>query len=366
MELTGKGYYIWIIKDCERADPERITAVARASNLSHVIIKVAGGAFPFNIDKDSGFDYARPVIKKLQANNIACWGFHYVLGDYPIQEAEIAIKRTLDLGLDGLVINAEGEYKNPNKAPAATRYMKTLRNNLGNFPLALSSYRFPSFHAGFPFSNFLQYCNYNMPQVYWVKSRNNAGAQLQQTINEYRQIAPFRPIIPTGATFKEHGWVPDGSEVTEFMQAAEKLNLPAVNFWEWGRCRRDLPHLWDLVGNYAYNNQTRANSFLNQYFAALNTKNPDKVVKLYKDNAVHIRSGKAILGRKAIREWIATLMSTYPDGTFTLLDEFIDRNTHNFRWQVQNRNGKSQLKGRDTIGVIDKTIRYHYSFMQPV
>lgn len=366
MTLTGKGYYIWIAKDCERGDPERIVSVAREANLSHVIIKVAGGPFPFNIDKDSGFDYARPIVKKLQANNISCWGFQYVLGDYPIQEGEIAVKRTLDLGLDGFVVNAEGEYKNPSKAAAATRYMKILRNNLGSLPIALSSYRFPSYHAGFPFSNFLQHCNYNMPQVYWMKSRNNAGAQLQQTINEYRHISPFRSIIPTGATFKEHGWVPTSSEVKEFIQVAEKLNLPAVNFWEWGRCRRDLPHLWDLVKEHPFRNQSGSNTFLEQYFDAMNSKNPNQVIKFYAKRAIHIRSGKAILGTQAIQEWLATLLSNYSEGKFSLLEEIIDRNTFSFRWQVLNKAGKSQLEGRDTMGVYDKSIQYHYSFMQPV
>lgn len=364
MTLTGKGYYIWIVKDCERGDPEKIASVARAANLSHVIIKVAGGAFPFNIDKDSGFDYARPVVKKLQANNIACWGFHYVLGDYPVQEAEIAVKRTIDLGLDGLVINAEGEYKNPRKAPAATRYMKILRNNLGKLPMALSSYRFPSYHAGFPFSSFLEHCDYNMPQVYWMKSRNNAGAQLQKTINEYRQITPFRPIIPTGSTFKEHGWAPIDTEVKEFLQVAEKLKLPAVNFWEWGRCRRDLPYLWDVVCDYPYNNQTRSDLFIDQYFNALNTKNPDNVIRFYHNSAIHIRPGNAILGLTAIHNWLSTLMNSYPEGKFTLIDANTDRKTRNFRWQVQNRSGKTQLEGRDTMGVIDNAIRYHYSFMK--
>lgn len=365
MTLTGKGYYIWIVRDCERGDPDRIAAMARASSLSHVIIKIAGGAFPYNIDMDSGYDFARPVIKRLQANNIACWGFQYVYGNYPVQEAETAVKRAIDLGIDGLVVNAEHEYKEPNKAVAASRYMKILRNNLGSMPLALSSYRYPSYHARFPFTNFLEYCDYNMPQVYWMKSRNVAGAQLQRCINEFRQIRPYRPIIPTGATFKEHGWVPRDSEVIEFMQVAEKLKIPAVNFWEWGRCRRDLPHLWDLVRDYPYQNPTQVASLPGQYISAMNSKDPDQVLKFYHHNAVHIRAGSAVLGKQAIREWIASFMAEHSEGKYSLVDEATERNTHNFRWQVQNRSGE-QWEGRDTMGVIDNTIRYHYSFIKPV
>ncbi|HOE70615.1 MAG TPA: nuclear transport factor 2 family protein [Brevefilum sp.] len=363
MELKGKGYYIWMLKNCEKGNPDRIVGLAREAKLSHVLIKIADGAFPYNVDLESGFDYVRPVIKKLQSHNIAVWGWQYIYGNHPDQEAQIAVKRSIELGVDGYVVNAEHEFKQPKKAAAASRYMNILRNNLGSLPIALSSYRFPSYHPDFPFSNFLERCNYNMPQVYWMKSINTGGAQLQRCINEYNQIRPFRPIIPTGPTFKEHGWKPQENDVIEFLQVAQRLNLPAVNFWYWEGCRRDLPKFWDLVRNYSYENPTAGNDFISQYFAALNSNNPDKVLKFYNSNAVHIRSGSAIVGKPAIREWVANLMEEYAGQKFILLQEKVDRHIHNFRWQVQKPNG-GVTEGRDTMGVIDNTIRFHYSIIQ--
>jgi len=308
------------------------------------MIKIADGVFPYNIDLENGYDYVRPVIRKLQSQNVSVWGWQYIYGNYPVQEAEIAVKRAIELGVNGFVINAEEEYKERNKAAAASRYMSLLRNNLGSMPLALSTFRFPTYHASFPFSQFLDRCDYNMPQVYWMKSRNTAGAQLQRCINEYKQIQPFRPIIPTGPTFKEHGWVPQEREVLEFMQVAQKLNLPAVNFWYWEGCRRDLPQFWNLVRDYAYDSPAD--------------------VKLYHRSAVHIRAGSAVLGQAAIREWIAKLINEHAGAQFSLIDETADRNIHNFRWQVKDASG-GQLEGRDTMGVIDDQIRYHYSFIKP-
>ena len=119
-------------------------------NLSHVLVKVADGAFPYKVDLDSGYDYAQPAIKKLQAQNIQVWGWQYVYGDYPDQEAEIAVKRALELGVDGFVVNAEIQYENKAKATAAKKYMTILRNNLGKIPVALSSYRYPSYHINLP------------------------------------------------------------------------------------------------------------------------------------------------------------------------------------------------------------------------
>lgn len=365
MKLQGKGYYIWIVRLCEKGDPDRIAALAREAKLTHVMIKIADGVFPYNVDLDNGFDYARPVIKKLQSQNIAVWGWQYIYGAYPEQEAEIAVRRSMELGVDGFVVNAEAEYKLPNKAAAATRYMNILRNNLGSMPIALSSYRFPSYHASFPFSSFLERCDYNMPQVYWMKAHNNAGAQLQRCVNEYKQINPYRPIVPTGPTFKEHGWVPRESEVIEFLQVAQKLNIPAVNFWFWEGARRDLPHFWDLVRDFPYQSPTETSTVPGKYIAALNSKDPDKVLKFYHQNAVHIRAGSAVLGMQAIREWIVSLLNEKTEGNFILLDETSERNVLNFRWQVANRAG-GLLEGRDTMGVIDNSIRYHYTFMKPV
>lgn len=364
MTLTGKGYYIWMVRHCERGDPDQIVALARASKLTHVMIKIADGVFPYNIDLENGYDYVRPVIKKLQANNIAVWGWHYIYGGYPDQEAEIAVKRSIELGVDGFVVNAEKEFKEPNKATAASRFMNILRSNLGSLPIALSSYRFPSYHASFPFTNFLDRCDYNMPQIYWMKSYNTAGAQLQRCINEYQKIRPFRPIIPTGPTFKEQGWIPRESEILEFLQVAEKLNLPAVNFWYWEGCRRDLPHFWELVRDYAYQNPTQASSLPSQYIKALNSKNPDEVLKFYHQNAVHIRAKHAVQGKPAIREWITDLLKQYSTAEISLLNETHTKNIYNFRWQVDDLSGVPH-EGRDTVGLTNDKISYHYSFIKP-
>ncbi len=364
MTLTGKGYYIWKVKFCENGDPDRIASLAREAHLSHVIIKVADGAFPYNIDLDSGLDYARPAVKKLQAQNIPVWGWQYIYGNYPDQEAEIAVARTRELGLNGFVVNAEKEYKSHNKGPAASRYMNILRSNLGSLPIALSSYRYPSYHASLPWVNFLDRCDYNMPQVYWMQSHNNAGLQLRRSVNEFKNMRPFRPIIPTGPTFKEHGWIPYQHEVVEFMEVAKKLKLSAVNFWYWEGCRRDMPQFWNLVRDFQYDEPTRAASLPEKYINALNSKDPGKVLNFYAENAIHIQPERAIQGKKAIRQRIASLINKISKSDFTLLSQTNTGNIHSFQWKSANSDG-TPLEGRDTMGVIDDKISYHYSFIEP-
>ncbi len=364
MSLTGKGFYIWIVKQCENGDPDRIAALARSANLSHILVKVADGAFPYNVDLETRYDYARPVIETLRARNIEVWGWQYVYGDYPEQEAEIAVKRAIELGLDGYVVNAEGEYQTPRKETAAIRYMNILRNNLGGMPLALSSYRYPSYHADFPWRAFLDRCDYNMPQVYWLKSHNNAGSQLKRCVNEFRQMSPFRPIIPTGPTFKQEGWIPYEKEMIEFMQVALDLGLPGVNFWNWDSCRKYMTHFWDLIKAFPYGTEIPTKEMPERYIEALNTGDPEDVLDLYHENAVHIRSERAVKGKEAIRLWIASLIDkVHQNGTFNLLGSTMNNQAYHFNWQASTPTNERLMQGQDTIGLVDGKISYHYSFI---
>jgi hypothetical protein len=363
MTLTGKGFYIWKVNYCENGDPDRITALAKSSNLSHVLIKVADGAFPYNIDNNTGYDYARPVIKRLQAANVKVWGWHYVYGSYPEQEAEIAVKRTLDLGLDGFVVDAESDYESPSKAPAASRYMNILRSNLGSLPVALSSFRYPSYHAQFPWRNFLERCDFNMPQVYWIQSHNNAGEQLQRCVNEFKNLHPFRPIIPTGPAYKEHGWIPHEGEIIDFMNTAKNLNLPAVNFWYWEGCRRDTPQFWELVKSYAYDTPIQQASFPERYVNALNSGDPNNVIDFYADDAVHIHSDGAVQGRGAILKIIDSLMKNFSNINVALLSQSHKNNFYNFDWNAAS-NEDTRLEGRNTVGISNGKIKFHYAYIK--
>ena len=363
MTLTGKGYYIWQVRHCENGDPDRITALAHEANLTHVLVKVADGAFPYNIDLDNGYDYVRPLVRKLQARNIAVWGWQYVYGDYPEQEAEIAVARTLDLGLNGFVVNAEKEYQSNAKAPAASRYMNILRNNLGSLPLALSSYRYPTYHRLLPWTNFLERCDYNMPQVYWVLSHNNAAEQLQRCVNEFKAMRPFRPIIPTGPTFKQDGWIPYEHEIHDFMRAAKSLDLTAVNFWYWEGCRRYMPQFWDLVRDADYSPPTQVKTLPERYIEALNQKDLQTLVNLYTKNSVLIRVESANQGKEAIQKWIASQIDNHQSGKFTLIDQARSKGAFSFRWEAVRSNG-SKVEGRDTLGVKEGKILYHYTFVK--
>jgi hypothetical protein len=359
MDLVGKGFFIWKIPRCENGDPQAIADLAQESQLTHVLIKIADAVYSSNIVDN--IDLVPPLVASLHRLNIQVFGWHYVRGDYPITEANKAIERVTQLGLDGYVIDAEKEYKQPGKAIAARKFMDRLRAGLPDIFVALCSYRFPSYHPQLPWREFLEKCDVNMPQVYWLHA-HNADEQLTRCVNEFQAMAPFRPIIPVGAAYREFGWQPTSSEVLDFLQTAQSLNLSAANFYSWDSCRAFMPDVWNTIRDYPWTPVPPAGDITSDLIAALNTHDPDQVVNLYTPNAVHITAARTIQGHAAIRAWYQSLFNDLlPNAVFIRTSNSASNTTQHFTWTATSTNGNVD-NGNDTVGLIDNKIAFHYSF----
>jgi hypothetical protein len=363
MHLRGKGFYIWKLADA--GDAAAIYQGVQQAGLTHVLIKIADGIRSYNVDQTTSYDLVPDVLRTLKAHNVQVWGWHYVYGIDPAGEANIALRRIHELGLDGYVVNAETEFKQPGRDVSARILMTRLRSALPDFPMALSSYRYPSVHPQFPWKTFLEYVDYNMPQVYWLQNHNPAE-QLNRCVREFQAIQPFRPIIPTGAAFKEYGWEPYPSDAAEFLQAARSLNLEAANFWEWTNCRRYLPAVWLAIQNYAWDIVPLPEQLAKAYITALNSRDVEQVVSLYTPNAVHVTPTRTIQGLPALREWYRSLFSeVLPEASFALVSSAGDGAMRSLTWTARATTGRVQ-DGSDTLGVVGGKIAYHYTAFKVV
>lgn len=361
MALQGKGMMIWKISRCENGDPRAIADVAKSAGLTHVLIKIADGPYSYNVEKETNKDLVPPVIDALRAFGIKPWGWHYVYGNNPSGEAQIAVKRVKQLGLDGYVIDAEGEYKEPGKDKAATKFMEELRKGIPKKPVALCSYRWPTYHPQLPWKEFLEKCDYNMPQVYW-QSAHNPEDQLRKSVREFQALTPYRPIIPTGPVYKYGGWEPTPADIQEFLNAARSLNLPAANFFEWYYGRTILKPLWNTIAAYPWPPYPTPVDLPEQYISALNTHNADIVANLYTDNAVHITTSQTIQGINAIKIWLNTFLNqTFANAEFQLTGSSGTGSSRHFTWKAKSSTG-SINNGNDTIGIVSGKIAYHYSY----
>jgi hypothetical protein len=359
MALQGKGYFIWQIPNCEGGSPNNIATLAQDAQFTHVLVKIADTKYSYNIY--NGVDMVPPLVQALRAKNIQVWGWHYVKGDDPIAEADKAIERVQQFNLDGYVIDAETEYKEPGKATAATKFMNRLRAGLPDTTVALSSYRYPSYHPQLPWREFLEKCDLNMPQVYWLFAHNSSD-QLTRCVREFQALTPYRPVVPVGAAFREYNWEPTAGEVQEFLQTSQSLNLNAANFYSWDSSRTYLVEVWNTIHDYPWGATPVPQDITSQYVAALNSHDPEQVVNLYTTMAVHITAARTIQGYAAIRIWYQSLFSQLlPEAVFTLTGYSGTGNSRHFTWTAVSTQGEVQ-NGNDTIGLNNGKIAYHYSF----
>jgi len=361
MTLRGKGFFIWKVASCEGGDAQAIAATAYEAGLSHVLIKIADNTRPYNYDMERQIDVARPVVEALHAKGIQAWGWHYVYGVDPAHEASVGAQRVSSLGLDGYVIDAEAEFEAEGKAAAAQVYMDELRKGLPDTPLALSSFRFPSYHPRFPWSVFLEKCDLNMPQVYW-HGAHNAGAQLDRCYREFQGVSPFRPMIPTGAAYKARTWEPSEDDLADFLNTARNLKFDAVNFYSWDDCRVNEINLWNLNCQFPWPNSPVLQDIVDRYISALNSRDVERVLALYHTNSVHITGERTIQGLESLREWYTMLFNqTLPDGEFNLTGMIDSANNRQFTWTARS-NLCSVRDGRDTMGLLGGKIMYHYTY----
>ena len=360
MTIEGKGYYLWKIKYCEGGDVEAIAERAVEAGFTHVLVKIANGTGSYNIDPKTGEDLVGPLAQALRERDIAVWGWHYVYGYDPIGEADKAIQRVTSHNLDGYAIDAEAEYKEAGRDRAAKQFMTRLRTGLPTLPLALSSYRFPSYHPQLPWNEFLAKCDIAMPQVYWEQS-HNPSQQLTSCVNEYQSLPYVRPVVPTGSAYRRGSWAPTPEEMNEFMDTARELNLSGVNFWEWAHTRRYLLELWHTVKNYDWESDEDVDIGI-QYIEALNSHDPDRMVEMYAENAVHVNARHTIQGLEGIREWYAELFTKLlPNGVYSLTNTLGTGKFRHITWIASSSAGNVDF-GSDTISFSGGKISYHYTF----
>ncbi len=328
-----------------------------------MLIKIADSSSAYNVDKTTGKDLIPPVVDAIRAKGLQVWGWHYVYGYNPSGEAAIAISQVKKYNLDGYVVDAEIEYQQTGREAVARSFMSSVRSGLPNTPIALSTYRWPSYHKTFPYAAFLEKCDYNMPQVYWMQAHNPAY-DLTKSYNEFKAMTPYRPLIPTGAAFSESGWTPTADDLRVFSDTAKSLGLTGCNYYSWDDCKGPLPTQWNTILNYSWPGDISVpppSDILDKYIYALNNRSYDMFLDIYSDNAVLVTSERTIQGKGNIKtSFGAFLTNVLNDGVFKITSVQTSDNTRHFTWTCSSWRG-NVTDGSDTIGLQDGKIAYHYS-----
>ncbi len=367
MSLYGKGWFIWQVGRCEGGSPEAIADKAVAAGLTHVLVKVAERTFAYGFDRH-GRDLVAPVAEALRQRSVQVWGWHYVYGDKPVDEARIAVQRSVQLGLDGYVIDAEAEYRQPGRSAAARAFMSTLRSGLPSHMLVgLSSYRYPTLHRQLPWRAFLEYCDLSMPQVYWEQAHNPAQ-QLARSVSEFSNedlVGFVRPVVPTGAAYGSGNWRATPDDVVKFLTQAQALGLAGANLYSWDYATSSgNTELWEAAAKFDWTTgevEQPGPDPVAAYFEALNSGSPERMLSLYHDDAGHVTAARTLIGREALSNWYAELLGAKLHGAvFSVRETAGHGNSRHFRWTATASSGEI-LDGDDTLGLLDGRIQYHYT-----
>ena len=372
MTLRGKGFFTFDLSKCEGGDPGLMLAAAQAAGLSSIFVKIADGSQAAGINA-SGVDFTAPVVRAFHSAGMAVWGWQTVYGGDPSAEASLAITRMQGLGLDGYVVCAGSEYEQPGMAFAAQLFMTKVRAGL-KVPIALSSFRFPQYHLRFPWSDFLAACDLHMPQVYWEQA-HDANDQLSESKRQCDGLPNARPFIPIGSTYLTAGWEPTDQDITDFLDSAEALGLPAVNFYDWGSCRASLPLVWKAITSftwaaYAQNNPPaqpaagaanapsagQPDALQLQYLAAFNSRNAARVTALYDPTATQVWADQIRRGLVAIQAGFSAFFSNLPAGTvFSISSAQVKEDLHTFTWKAGALAGETILTVKNGKIILDYT-----------
>ena len=398
--LKGKGIWIWKTTNCESGDLDVIVARAKSAGFTHVVLKIADGDDAYQIWERR--DTALELIPKLRQAGLDVWGWNYIYGDPPARDAgkqkywELEavgnvkrIKQLIPAGLQGFVIDAEREYETildrHNKAAA---YMKIMRDNLPDLPLALAAWKFPSVHRGFAWNSFRARIDLDMPQVYWIGAHNSV-AQLDRSSQEFSALAPKLTFIPIGPTFFEHDWRPTAQDLVDFIKRCAALGFPGANFWAWDHLglrgneahnprKLNFTAEWDAIASFQWPGTPAPTAtpapvvvsapptpvltgdIVNQYLTALNAHNPDLVASLYNANAGHVTAQSTVIGAAAIRAFYVGLFAMLPDAKFTVTPTVTQDKVRMFTWSAAGSTG-SVTDGSDILGLLNGRIQYHHS-----
>jgi len=247
--MNGLGFYIYMLEwDGGQLPAPSVTArILKDVGAKWVSIKVADRDGAYN--QIGGNDkILREYVNAIKDQDIEVGGWHYIYPENPGPQGARAAERIEKLGLEHLVINAEKEWKN---VTGAKRKVELYLDNLGakkNFPVGLTTYRFPFLHAEFPYSQFLNRpaVTFNQPQVYWV-GLHNPAEQLEISYDQYQEITN-KPYLPIGSIYNWGDWLPTQDDVKEFMQACKDFSAYGFYSFDWIMRNEKYEYLETIAG----------------------------------------------------------------------------------------------------------------------
>lgn len=244
----------WNTLDLFNGDPLDFLKFHISIGADAILLKFGNGQRPW--------EGLKPFVDIARLQGLKVWGWWFYYG-YKNEEI-ISAEHATSLGLDGFALDIEGQWESraglTNKArrKKAENMMKDIKSRFDG-ELALCSWWHPEGHPKTPIDIFLNYCDWNMPQLYWIGRRSDEGAVyvVKTSLEMYGRLAnwPGNKTIPVLASFgqsywsggKEYWWKATVTQMRRAYDAAITYGCPGVSWWSLdylqGRAGHEIPKI---------------------------------------------------------------------------------------------------------------------------
>ena len=150
------------------------------------------------------------------------------------------------------------------------------------------------------------------------------------------------------------------------MDTAKSLGLKGVNFYSWDYSRTKLVDVWNQIANFNWPPDNTPQPVLfnpvPKIFQALNSRQFASILDIYAKNAVLVTPRQTIQGDANIKAFYEqVIMTELKGGVFKVTSKTTKDNTIHYTWTCKAQTG-SVTDGKDTIGIRNNTVIYHYCY----
>lgn len=238
----GKGILIWQLARLFNGNMVTMAQVAKDAGFDWISIKVVENGVLYS----KNAPLLRSAIDELRKVGISVRGWGYLYPQNPGPQGKSTAEIVKSLELDGYELDVEGEWKTNigNFRQNAIVYGSEYRSVLPDLGTGLCSFRYPNLHP-LPWKEFLDFCDYHAPQVYWVGTvlATSPASQLNKSYRDLKALKDI-PYIPIGISCPH----PVGDKM--WYPSVDQLN----NFYNSVKDRFPGHGWYDMIN--AYNNQT--------------------------------------------------------------------------------------------------------------
>jgi len=225
----GRGFYIWRLEKCYGGDLDKIIERCKKSHITWVAVKCGDQGRQWN-------QFTKQMVKRFTDSGIRVWAWSYDTPTFLKEQTEV-YKKVLGMGIDGVLVNAEQEWKQSNVDKVAAKYMDMLRaiipkdKGLAHAPFALISY-----HQKFPYTEFGKKCDWVSPQMYWYAfgwSVSDAQDKTQTSWNRFATQKPEanKPLVMGGSSWGKT----KPADCIAFEKLRKLSGDKAVLYWEFSQ-----------------------------------------------------------------------------------------------------------------------------------